>query len=125
MRGVHFTADLLGCRDPAGLMRDGPALAALCEQLASQAGLSVVARQFHAFAPGPDGAVGHTGVLLLAESHLAVHTWPELSAVTLDVFVCNVLNDNTRMAERLLDALVARFDAARVNRQQLARGLAP
>jgi S-adenosylmethionine decarboxylase proenzyme len=125
MRGVHLTADLLGCRDPADLMRDGAALATVCEQLASDVGLSVVARQFHAFAPGPDGATGHTGVLLLAESHLAVHTWPELQAVTLDVFVCNVVSDNTRKAERLLDALVARFGAARVNRQQLVRGLAP
>jgi S-adenosylmethionine decarboxylase proenzyme len=125
MRGVHFTADLLGCRDPAGLMRDGSALAALCEDLASQAGLTVVARQFHAFAAGPEGDCGHTGVLLLAESHLAVHTWPEWRAVTLDVFVCNIVSDNTRKAEQLLETLVARFDAARVNRQQLARGLAP
>jgi S-adenosylmethionine decarboxylase len=123
MRGVHITADLFGCRDPAGLMRDGAALAALCEQLASAAGLRVVARQFHAFAPLGDG--GHTGVLLLAESHLAVHTWPELRAVTLDVFVCNVSSDNSTKAERLLDALVVRFDAERVNRQQLVRGLAP
>jgi len=104
-------------------MRDGAALAALCEQLASAAGLRVVARQFHAFAPLGDG--GHTGVLLLAESHLAVHTWPELRAVTLDVFVCNVSSDNSTKAERLLDALVVRFDAERVNRQQLVRGLAP
>jgi S-adenosylmethionine decarboxylase proenzyme len=125
MRGVHLTADLLDCRDPAGLMRDGASLAALCERLASEAGLSVVARQFHAFAPGPAGDAGHTGVLLLAESHLAVHTWPEWRAVTIDVFVCNVASDNTRKAERLLDALVSRFDAARVNRQQLARGLVP
>ena len=123
MRGVHITADLFGCRDPADLMRDGAALAALCEQLASAAGLRVVARQFHAFAPLGDG--GHTGVLLLAESHLAVHTWPELRAVTLDVFVCNVSSDNSTKAERLLDALVVRFDAERVNRQQLVRGLAP
>jgi len=62
-------------------------------------------------------------VLLLAESHLAVHTWPELRAVTLDVFVCNVASDNTGKAQDLLDALVARFDAVHVNRQQLARGL--
>jgi S-adenosylmethionine/arginine decarboxylase-like enzyme len=104
-------------------MRDGHSLAALCEQLARDAGLSVVARRFHAFAPAGDG--GHTGVLLLAESHLAVHTWPELRAVTLDVFVCNLASDNTHKAQALLDALVARFDAARVNRQQLARILVP
>jgi S-adenosylmethionine decarboxylase proenzyme len=125
MRGVHLTADLFGCRDPAGLMRDGASLAALCERLAQQADLTVVARQFHAFAPGPSGDAGHTGVLLLAESHLAVHTWPELRAVTLDVFVCNFVTDNTHKAQRLLDTLVPRFEASRVNRQQLARGLAP
>ena len=123
MRGVHLTADLLGCRDPANLMRDGASLAAVCERLARDSGLSVVARQFHAFAPAGGG--GHTGVLLLAESHLAVHTWPELRAVTLDVFVCNIASDNTHKAQALLDALVASFDASQVNRQQLARTLVP
>jgi S-adenosylmethionine decarboxylase len=54
-----------------------------------------------------------------------VHTWPELRAVTLDVFVCNFVTDNTHKAQRLLDTLVPRFEASRVNRQQLARGLAP
>ena len=122
MRGIHFTADLTGCRDPADLMRDGASLATLCEQLASQAGLSVVARQFHAFAPGPAGDTGHTGVLLLAESHLAVHTWPELRAVTLDVFVCNFAGDNSHKARQLVDTLAPRFEPQRVQRQQLVRG---
>ena len=121
MHGVHLTADLSGCRDPANLLRDGAALAALCEQSARDAGLRVVARQFHAFAPDGDG--GHTGVLLLAESHLAVHTWPEQHAVTLDVFVCNVGQDNSARARRLLDAMVARFAPGRAHRQQVERGV--
>jgi S-adenosylmethionine decarboxylase proenzyme len=120
MHGLHLTADLFGCRDPAGLMRDGAALAEICETLARDAGLSVVGRQFHAFLPHGDAGV--TGVLLLAESHLAVHTWPELRAVTLDVFVCNFAGDNSDKARRLVDALVGRFDAQRVQRQQLSRG---
>jgi S-adenosylmethionine decarboxylase proenzyme len=120
MQGLHLTADLSGCRDPAGLMRDGAALAALCERLASEAGLTVVGRQFHAFAP--QGTAGVTGVLLLAESHLAVHTWPELSAVTLDVFVCNFGSNNSDKARQLVDALVQRFEPRHVQHQQLARG---
>jgi len=101
-------------------MRDGAALAALCEQLAAQAGLTVVGRQFHAFAP--QGDAGVTGVLLLAESHVALHTWPELRAVTLDVFVCNNACDNSHKALQLVAALVQPFDPERVHRQQLVRG---
>ncbi len=129
MQGLHLTADLSGCGDPTNLMRDGVALAALCEQLARDAGLTVVGRQFHAFAPrdgdddiGVASGAGVTGVLLLAESHLAVHTWPELRSVTLDVFVCNFGLDNSDKAHRLVDALVQRFEPQHVQRQQLARG---
>ena len=112
-------------------MRNGAALSALCEQLARDAGLRVVGRQFHAFpahetvgVTGVAGGAGVTGVLLLAESHLAVHTWPELHAVTLDVFVCNFGADNSHKARHLVDALVQRFAPERVQRQQLARGQA-
>jgi S-adenosylmethionine decarboxylase len=122
MQGLHLTADLFGCRDPANLMRDGTALSALCEELAVQAGLTVVGRQFHVFAP--EGDAGITGVLLLAESHLAAHTWPELRAVTLDVFVCNFGADNSHKAQQLVDGLVQRFGPERVQRQQLFRGTA-
>ena len=120
MQGLHLTADLFGCLDPANLMCDAAALSALCEQLARDSGLTVVGRQFHAFAP--QGDAGVTGVLLLAESHLALHTWPELRAVTLDVFVCNFAGDNSHKAQQLVDALVRCFDAERVQRQQLSRG---
>jgi hypothetical protein len=53
-------------------------------------GLTPVGELFHRFEPGG----GVTGVVLLAESHLAVHTWPELGAVTMDVYVCNFSGDN-------------------------------
>ncbi|MBL8317092.1 MAG: adenosylmethionine decarboxylase [Burkholderiaceae bacterium] len=123
MRGLHLTADLFDCADPAGLLSDGARLQQLCEHLTDEAGLTVVGSHFHAFPPGPHGTVGWTGVLLLAESHLAVHTWPEQHAVTLDVFVCNVGQDNSARARRLLDALVARFAPGRAHRQQVERGV--
>lgn len=122
MRGLHLTADLFDCADPSGLLSDGAGLQRLCEALVGDAGLTVVGSRFHAFPPGPHGLIGWTGVLLLAESHLAVHTWPEQHAVTLDVFVCNVGQDNSGRARTLLDTLVARFAPTRVIRQQLERG---
>ena len=45
----------------------------------------------------------------LAESHLAIHTWPESRRVTLDVYVCNFTEDNTAKAEQLFDALTLAF----------------
>jgi S-adenosylmethionine decarboxylase proenzyme len=122
MRGLHLTADLFDCADPTGLLSHGARLQQLCEHLVDAAGLTVVGSRFHAFPPGPHGTVGWTGVLLLAESHLAVHTWPEQHAVTLDVFVCNVGLDNSARARQLLDALVERFAPGRSLRQQLERG---
>jgi S-adenosylmethionine decarboxylase len=60
----------------------------------AEAGLEVVAAAFHQFP-----AAGATGALVLAESHLAIHTWPELDAVTLDLYVCNHSQDNRAAAE--------------------------
>ncbi len=60
--------------------------------------------------------------MLLAESHLALHTWPELQAVTLDVYVCNYSTDNSEKASRLLNSLVRLFDPDEANRQSLERG---
>lgn len=122
MQGLHLTADLFGCHDPDGLMTDGDRLADLCEGLAREAGLQVVGRQFHRFPPGASGQCGWTGVLLLAESHLAIHSWPERRAVTLDVFVCNFQGDNSDKARNLIDDLVRRFRPDQVHRQSLARG---
>jgi spermidine synthase len=41
---------------------------------------------------------GVTGTVLLAESHLAIHTWPETGSVTIDVYVCNFSADNSGKA---------------------------
>ena len=61
-------------------------------------------------------------MVLLAESHLAVHTWPELGAVTLDVYVCNFGADNSARARALLAALEQAFAPAQAERHEIARG---
>jgi S-adenosylmethionine decarboxylase len=63
-----------------------------------------------------------TAAVLLAESHLCVHTWPEQNAVTLDVYVCNFGADHSAKAQALMDALLALFDPADVQRHALQRG---
>jgi len=119
MDGLHLTADLSHC-EPAMLMTDSAVLRALCLRAVVDAGLQPVGDLFHRF-PAPGGV---TGVVLLAESHLAVHTWPELASVTIDVYVCNVGTDNSSRAHALLAALVDAFGAGAVQRRALQRGQA-
>jgi S-adenosylmethionine decarboxylase len=126
MRGLHLTADLRGCAASRPLMTAAAALRATCLEAVAVAGLKAVGELFHRFAPGAHGEAaapaGITGVVLLAESHLAVHTWPELEAATIDVYVCNFGTDNSSRAETLLAALVAAFAPAAVERHALERG---
>lgn len=122
--GVHLTADLTGCDPTHPWMTQADALRQACLQRVAQVGLHTVGDHFYAFAPAAPGqAAGITGVVLLAESHLAVHTWPESGVVTLDVFVCNHSTDNTDKAHVLLQALLDGFAPAQVSRQAIRRGL--
>lgn len=55
----------------------------ILREAARVSGATVLGEQFHQFEPH-----GVTGLLLLAESHLSVHTWPEEGLATLDLFTC-------------------------------------
>lgn len=58
---------------------------------------TILGEQFHQFEP-----VGVTGLLLLAESHISVHTWPEEKFAAIDIFTCGKLD-----AERVVAYLEA------------------
>ena len=122
MHGLHLTADLHDCRCDAAWLLQAARLQEACVQAAQAAGLQVVNRLFHTFPNTVHGPGGVTATLLLAESHLCVHTWPEQRAVTLDVYVCNFGADHSVKAQALMDALLALFDPAEVQRHALQRG---
>ncbi len=119
MQGLHLLAEWFGCSAQLAPMCRAEALQALCEQLTREAGLSVVGGYFHQFQPQ-----GATGTLVLAESHLAIHTWPESGWVTLDIFVCNYAGDNSAKAEQLYAALKQVFQPQREQLQRMPRGAA-
>ena len=79
---AHVLADLWRV-DPT-LLRDAPRIEGLMREAAEAARARVLAGHFHVF--GGEGGV--TGVLLLAESHLSIHTWPEIGLAAVDAFMC-------------------------------------
>jgi len=94
--GQHLLADFSGAR---GL--DDPTLIEEALRLAAaRAGATLLRIDLHQFGTGH----GVTGVALLAESHISVHTWPELGYAALDIFMCGSANPHLALevlAERL------------------------
>lgn len=126
MHGLHLIADLHDCRCDPALLCDAARLRRLCLAEVESAGLHAVGDLFHAFPPShPEQPGGVTGVVLLAESHLALHTWPELGAVTLDVYVCNRSTDASDAARRLMEALRRHLQPGREQVQQVERNALP
>jgi len=86
MQGIHLTGDLFDCNCSAGLLTDLEALSRLCRDTTVDSGLTIVDEKYHVFPQWQGQPGGITGAVLLAESHLAIHTWPERRGVTLDVY---------------------------------------
>jgi S-adenosylmethionine decarboxylase len=80
--GSHALLDLHDVAPP--LLCDAATLERVLRDAAEAAGACVLSAHFHGFGAG----MGVTGVLLLAESHISIHTWPERSYAAVDVFMC-------------------------------------
>lgn len=115
--GLHLIANLNEVDTAIGAMTDLTDCKAMCIDAVKKAGLTIVGECFHDFGE----LQGVTGALVLAESHLAIHTWPESGYVTLDVFVCNYKDDNSEKARQLFEALIEGFCPGRVQRFELQR----
>jgi S-adenosylmethionine decarboxylase len=122
MQGLHLTADCHRCHCDAALLVDATALLQLCLEAVKTAGLQAVNQLAHEFPAVAGVKSGVTATVLLAESHLCIHTWPELQAVTLDVYVCNFGGDHSAKAHRLIDGLLAAFKPESTDRHELHRG---
>ena len=122
MNGLHLIAELYDCACVPERLVSVAALRELCLSVCAVPGLTPVAQAFHQFMDG-ERPVGATGAVVLAESHLAVHTWPELNAVTLDLYVCNFSHDNSVAARAAFAALLRAFQPRHCEQREFLRGL--
>ena len=97
--GRHLLADLHGCAAPLDdLELVGQALRAAAGA-AQATGLDI---RLHPFGDGQ----GVTGVALLAESHISIHSWPEHRYAALDFFLCGRRHDIDAALEAMVEALL-------------------
>jgi S-adenosylmethionine decarboxylase len=111
MLGKHLLLELYQC--DRALLDDEEFLRSECVNAARAMGASVIGVHSHRFQP-----VGLSVVVILAESHLALHTWPEHATASADIFVCNPVADLQRAKRHLSACLRSRH----VSEQEFARG---
>lgn len=109
--GCHCILELYGC--PAQLLDDPDAVLAAMQDAAALAQATLLEHLVHRFSPQ-----GVTALGLLSESHIAIHTWPEVGYVACDIFTCGAHTE----PERACQALAQAFCATRSRLQRLARG---
>ncbi len=83
--GKHFLIDLRDC-DPEVIKSVAPTREVVM-RAAKECGATILDDHFHQFQP-----MGVSGVVLIAESHISVHTWPESGFAAADIFTCGEMN---------------------------------
>ena len=78
--GTHLLVDVNDSKN----LKDPAVIKQSLERAARDAGATVLHGHFHSFGPGQ----GISGVLVLAESHISIHTWPDRGFAAIDVFMC-------------------------------------
>ncbi len=110
--GTHILAEFYGC--PEERLNNVNFVEKEMKNGALAAQATIVTSSFHHFSP-----FGVSGVVVISESHLAIHTWPEYGYCAVDVFTCG----NTVNPKDALDYLVEAFGATRHEYKEEKRGL--
>lgn len=111
--GRHVIIELWGCNDA---INDAARVKAAMLDAVKAANATLLNIHVHTFSPQ-----GVTGVAVLSESHLSIHTWPEHGYAAADVFTCGETTEPQAAAEVLRDA----FEATHADIKELTRGVRP
>jgi S-adenosylmethionine decarboxylase len=110
--GRHLLLELRDCNK--AVLDDLKYLENALVYAAIEAGATVIGKSFHQFAPQ-----GVSGVVLIAESHLSLHTWPEHAYAAVDIFTCGT----TVKIEVAADALIRQLGSRDPSALEVRRGM--
>ena len=112
---MHILADLYQCQEPQ-ILASKIKLEKAILKIIQRARFNALTSLFYKF---PDGGI--TGLILLSESHLAVHTWPEKSYVSLDIFLCNYSTDNNDKVRKAFDLFQVLLKPLKTKKREIRR----
>ncbi len=107
--GTHLLIDIWG----ASRLDDPDHIDERLRAAAIATGATILHSHFHHFSPNG----GVSGVVVLAESHISIHTWPERDFAALDIFVCGDCNPHSA-----IPVIQAAFEPSRIDLGEQRRG---
>lgn len=110
--GRHVLLELSGC--PYALLNDLDHIRKSLMKAAEIAEVTVISENFNRFNPH-----GISGVLVIAESHISIHTWPEYDYAAIDIFTCG----DTCLPDRGVEYLIEAFRPAEYKSYIVRRGV--
>ncbi len=112
--GTHLLVELRECN--AKILGNLKEVQAALINAAKIAEATIVEVAFHEFNP-----FGISGMVIIAESHLSIHTWPEYKYAAVDIFTCG----NTIKPEKAVSYLIEKFQSKNPSVVELKRGISP
>lgn len=110
--GKHIIIELSGCNEEE--INDLSRVEFLMNEAAKRANATIIKSVFHKFSP-----VGISGVVVISESHLSIHTWPELGYAAIDIYTCG----NTTKPFKACYFLAQKFKAKEIKATYIIRGI--
>lgn len=110
--GKQYIIELQGCN--AEKLDNPDYIGKIMTQAALEAKATIVQQFFHQFSP-----YGVSGTIVIAESHINIHTWPEHQYAAVDMFTCGETLD----ADKAISYLVSSLEATSYNTSMINRGL--
>lgn len=110
--GTHIVCELSGC--DAAKLTDVEAVREMMQAAARAANATVIETAFHRFQPQ-----GVSGVVVIQESHLSIHTWPETGYAAMDFYTCGDHTDPWAACQYAAEAL----DAKQMLTTEVKRGI--
>ena len=109
--GRHAIANIYNCKIDD--MDNVEKIKEIIMEAANETKLHIVDSIFHKFSP-----IGISGVLILSESHLTIHTWPEYNFIAIDVFTCGTSFN----PERTCEIIAKKFKSDTYDIKEIKRG---
>jgi S-adenosylmethionine decarboxylase len=110
--GTHIIVELSECN--ADILSDVEMVTDILVTAAQQANAEVLQTAFHRFTPQ-----GVSGVVVIAESHLSIHTWPEYGYAAMDIYTCGDHTDPWKACRYAAE----KFQAKQMLTTEVRRGL--